>query len=110
MFGFLSSSTLREKTIHLVDVFARDIAAPSKVRGKGALETAADGAMQTLFRGVADFCREQRLGVIGRARLARTLQDELRRSGFPGEMVSKVTSAVSVNVLAAPGRKNKAGS
>ena len=110
MFGFIPSAVLRERAVQLVDVFARDIAAPGKARRKAALESAANDALQVLFLGVADFCRVERLGVIGRARLARTLQDELRRRGFPAEMVSRVTSAVTINALAAPARNDKIGS
>ncbi|MBI5107586.1 MAG: hypothetical protein HZA62_02460 [Rhodocyclales bacterium] len=110
MLGIVSSAVLREKAVQLVAGFSRDIAAPAKASRKTASpESVADGALQSLFRSVAEFCSEQRLSVIGRARLARTLQDELQRQGFPGDMVSKVTGAVTINALAAPERKNRAG-
>lgn len=103
MLGIVPGSALRAKAVELVTAFARDCpAAPGEARS--ALETKVDRALAQLCASTGAYAREQRLGVIGRARLAKALQEELRRTSYSPELVKHVTSAVTVNALVAPGR------
>jgi len=104
MFGILSNRLLRKEVGELVEAFARACPPPAKVRGKPINEREVGNSLEQLFRHVADFARNRRLGILGRARLAKALQDEMRRHEYPDELVSRVVNAVTVNVLVAPGR------
>lgn len=56
-------------------------------------------ALAALYKGAADFSRAGRLGILGRARLAKALQDELLARGYPDDMVLKITHAVAAKSL-----------
>lgn len=64
-------------------------------------------ALKALYIEAAAFSREQRLGILGRARFAKALQDELLGRGYPADLVMKITSAVSAKALASnqPGER-----
>lgn len=104
MFGFLSSKLLRSEVEVLVEAFARVCPPPSKIRNKRIKEQEVSSSLDELFRHVAAYSRDRRLGILGRARLAKALQDEMRRREYPDDLVSRVVNAVTVNVLVAPGR------
>jgi hypothetical protein len=108
MFGIISSAALREQAAVLVGRFSA-ATAPSKRAGRSraASGSAIEAALKALYEEAADYSRERKLSVIGRARLARALQEELRRCGFPADLVSKVTGAVAVNALVKPDSLDK---
>jgi DUF1680 family protein len=103
MLGFVSSSELRDQAVRLVSAFAQE-AVPAKGRSKVSTEALANRALQSLFDGVAEYCRARKLGVIGRARLAKALQAELQSRQFSDDTVAKVTSAVAINSLVRSGK------
>lgn len=61
--------------------------------------------METLHKRIALYAKEKRLSFIGRARLAKALQNEMNLLGYPADLVSRVISAVTVNALVAPNRR-----
>ncbi|OIR07175.1 hypothetical protein GALL_107640 [mine drainage metagenome] len=106
MFGFISSAALRVQALELADAFDRDCQPPQRAAAKAASEKTAVRALEKLCAATAAYARERKLGLLGRARLARALQSELRRRGYPQDLVGKLTSAVTVNALVSPGRKD----
>ena len=106
MFGYLSSSALRAKALELIDGFAQDCQPSGRPASRQVPEQVAGRALDRLCAATAAYCLDKRLGVFGRARLARALQDEMKRRGYAPDLVGKLTSAVTANALAAPGRSD----
>lgn len=105
MFGFLSGKSLRQFTGTIVGEFAEKCPPPAPSGVKPISKQNAADSLKVLYGRVEAFVREHRLGTLGRARLAKTLQEEMHRHGYPDEMASQVISAVTVNALVAPGRR-----
>jgi len=104
MFGILSSSALRTQAGDLVAAFVAACPVAKLGGGGAALEKRVAQALDELCAATAAYARAQRLGILGRARLAKALQEELRRRDYPADVVSRVTGAVTVNALVTPGR------
>ena len=73
---------------------------PPDARHKSLSRPKIEKALETLYREAAAFSREQRLGIVGRARFAKAIQDGLLGRGYPVDLVMKITSAVSAKALA----------
>lgn len=56
-------------------------------------------ALDALYRDAAAFAAEQRLGVLRRARFAKAFQDELAKRGYRGDLVAKITTALTTSAL-----------
>ena len=104
MFGIISSKVLRDEAGRVVDEFTRACPPPGKTRPQPISDLEMSRSLDELFRHVATIARTRRLGVLGRARFAKALQDEFRRLEYPNELVSRVVNAVTVNSLVSPGR------
>jgi len=102
MFGFLSSKSMRTDVGAMVESFARVCPPPAKIGDRSVPERAINEALDALYRGVAAYAREKHLGVLGRARLAKALQDEMRQQQYPDGLVSRLINAVAVNALVVP--------
>ena len=98
-FALLSGKPLRERAASLVQSFS-DNCPPAGAKHKALSRQKIEKALGALYREAAAFSREQRLGIVGRARFAKSFQDELLGRGYPVDLVMKITSAVSAKALA----------
>lgn len=106
MFGFTSSKSLQIEASVALEAFALVCPPPTKVvKHKPVPENKISASLQALNQRIAAYAKSQRLSFIGRARLAKALQSEMNRLGYPADLVSRVVSAVTVNSLVAPGRR-----
>lgn len=106
MFGFASSKSLQIEASSALEAFAQVCPPPAKMaKQKPVPESKVAASLQALNRRVAEYAVCNRLSFIGRARLAKALQNEMKRLGYPADLVSRVVSAVTVNALVAPGRR-----
>lgn len=106
MFGFATQKSLQIEANAALEAFAQVCPPPAKVaRLKPVPESKVAESLQTLNRRIADYAKNQRLSFIGRARLAKALQNEMNQAGYPADLVSRVVSAVTVNALVAPVRR-----
>lgn len=102
LFGFTSGKT--------VDAFARQLAQdffnacqhPGRATAKDkAFEKKADQVLLGIYARAKAFRQEHRLGVINRARFAKSFQDELLALGYAQDLVTRVTKALVAAALAA---------
>lgn len=106
MFGFAPQKSLQIEAREALAVFARVCPPPDKAnKGKSVPEPKIAESLGTLKQRLAAYAKNQRLSFIGRARLARALQAEMQSQGYPGDLVSRVVSAVTVGALVAPDRR-----
>lgn len=98
-FALLSGTLLRERAASLVQSFSA-ACPPAEAKHKTPSRRKIDKALEALYREAAAFSREQRLGIVGRARFAKSIQDELLSRGYAVDLVMKITSAVSAKALA----------
>lgn len=99
--GFLAVLTgkaQREAAAFLAQDFSERCPLPAG-RRKALPAREVEQALGALYRGAADFSRAGRLGILGRARLAKALQDELLARGYPADMALKVVHAVAAKSL-----------
>lgn len=99
----LSGKPLRERAASLVQSFSDHCPLPG-ARRKPLSNREIERALEALYREAAVFSREQRLGIVNRARFAKAFQDELLGRGYPADLVMKITSAVSAKALAGAGK------
>lgn len=59
-------------------------------------------SLDEMYSRIAAFIIEKRLGLVGRARLAKAIQDEMYAAGYPDDMVTKIVNAVAANALVQP--------
>lgn len=106
MFGIASHESLQIEARESLETFARVCPPPAKVvSSKPVPESKVAASLETLHKRIALYAKEKRLSFIGRARLAKVLQNEMNQMGYPADLVSRVISAVTVNALVAPGRR-----
>lgn len=89
----------------MIGAFAQDCPPPAKIIGKPVSEQRVGESLHGLYGQVAKYVQDKHLGVIGRARLAMALQDEMRQREYPADLVSRLVHAVTVNALVAPERR-----
>ena len=82
----------------MADSFSEKLPPPGAKR-KAQSKQKIDAALDSLYRDAAAYRREHRLGILGRARLAKAFQDELLARGYPVELVTKITSAITATAL-----------
>ncbi len=92
----------------VVDTFARQLAqdfvkscskpgvAPAKDKS---FEKKADQVLISIYARAKAFRQEKKLGVINRARFAKSFQDELTHLGLCAELVGRVTTALVTTAL-----------
>lgn len=106
MFGIASTLSLQIEAREALEVFARVCPPPAKVTSYKAIpQSRVAESLETLNQRIALYAKNKRLSFIGRARLAKALQNEMNLLGYPADLVSRVVSAVTVNALVAPGRR-----
>jgi hypothetical protein len=98
-FALLSGKPLRDRAASLVQSFSA-VCPPAEAKHKMPSRRKIETALEALYREAAAFSREQRLGIVGRARFAKSIQDELLARGYAVDLVMKITSAVSAKALA----------
>lgn len=94
-----SAQEIKETAAQIVGKFIQQCPPQSKVFGRKGSETVIGGALEAIYREASDFAKKRRLGVIGKARFAKAFQDELQRAGYTAELVSKVTTALTVKAF-----------
>lgn len=105
MLGFLSGKSLRRDVGVMVQAFVRGCPPPTKIGHKSISKKKVGESLEALYSQMAVYVRDKRLGILGRARLAKALQDEMRLYEYPDELVSRLVNAVTVNALAVPDRR-----
>lgn len=106
MFGFVSQLSLQSEARESLEAFAQVCPPSEKLKSRKAVpESLVAASLATLQKRIAQYAQARRLSFIGRARLAKALQNEMNRLGYPADLVSRVVSAVTVNALVAPGRR-----
>ena len=90
----------------MVEAFARNCPPPAKIGNQAIPEKKVAKAFDALYAEAASFSLEKKLGIIGRARFAKVLQEELLRQKYPEDLISRIVGAVTANALAAPGRQS----
>jgi len=104
MFGFLSAKGIRDEARAIILKFA-ETSPPSRNGPNGIFsEEQLNRSLELLYSQVASYALGQRLGIIGRARFAKALQDELLLRGYPAEIASKVVSSATISSLVVPDR------
>jgi hypothetical protein len=98
-FALLSGKPLRERAAILVQSFSANCPPPDS-KHKPLSQPKIEKALEALYREAAAFSREQRLGIVSRARFAKAIQEGLLGRGYPVDLVMKITSAVSAKALA----------
>lgn len=96
---FLFSEMLEDKVQTLVKDFAVNCPPPSQAANRKMSEKSVQQALSQLYAQAKDVTAEHRMGVIRRALFAKAFQDELRQLGYPAELVSKITGALTINAL-----------
>lgn len=96
-------SLFRSRSNAALDAFARTLAdelarrvSPEAVRETGARkqQLKLEKALQRVWRQCADFQREHRPGVYGKARVGNTFQWELKERGYDEAFIDEVTRGV----------------
>lgn len=106
MFGFASSKSLQVEASAAMEAFARVCPPPAKViKYQPVSEKKVAASLEALNQRIAQYSLNTHLSFIGRARLAKALQNEMNLQGYPADLVSRVVSAVTVNALVAPTRR-----
>jgi hypothetical protein len=106
MFGFASNQTLKIESRDALEEFARVCPPPDKTsKPKEFPQSKVAASLDNLHNRIAHFAQTQRLSFIGRAQLAKALQNEMNQMGYPADIVSQVVSAVTVSALVAPNRR-----
>lgn len=105
MFRIVSGARLKDSARLLIDGMDQQIAQGGRTpahkpqSGGKAFDRAAENALNQLFKRTGAICKEYRLGIIGRARLAKALQNQLRDRGYAANLIAKITIAVVTNAL-----------
>lgn len=104
MFWFVSAKPLRKDVGAMVAAFAEACPPPAEIGNRPVSVKEVGDSLEVLYAQAAAYARSKRLSFLGRARLAKALQDEMRQREYSDELVSRVVNAVTVNALVAPDR------
>lgn len=96
---FLFSKVLEGEVQSLVKDFAVNCPPPSQAGNRKVSEKLVQQALSQLYAQAKAVTTRYRMGVIRRALFAKVFQDELRQLGYPSELVSKITGALTINAL-----------
>lgn len=105
MFSYFSKKYLQPEAAELVAGFAVTCPPPKLIGKRRISEKAVAQAMQALYEKTSELVVRKRLGVFGRARLARAMQAILREQGYAEELTARVVGAVTLNSLVAQKRQ-----
>ncbi|TRZ69605.1 MAG: hypothetical protein D4S02_01765 [Rhodocyclaceae bacterium] len=89
----------------MVDAFAQVCPPPARMGKQPIPQKKVGESLDVLYQQVTKYVMDKRLGFLGRARLAKALQDEMWRHEYPNELVSRVVNAVTMNALVPPDRR-----
>ena len=95
--GFLVSEKVKKQAATLVENLGRALS--GKVPGNKRDTQKVEQALQDFYAAVQRVVVEQKLGIFRRATLAYTIQQSLLANGLPADVVSKVMSALVMNLL-----------
>jgi hypothetical protein len=99
-FGFGSGKVVDGCARQLAQDFFKACSRPGPSSAKDkAFEKKADQVLLGIYARAKAFRVEQRLGIINRARFAKTFQDELVTLGYAPDLVSRVTTALVTTAL-----------
>ena len=105
MFSFLSKNYLLPEAAELIAGFAASCPPPKLIGQQRVTEKMVAQAMQALYGKTAELVKRKRLGILGRARLAKAIQTILREQGYAEELTAQVVGAVTVNSLVAQNKR-----
>ncbi len=99
-FGFASRKRVDEGAKKLAREFSRLCPVPEHLsKASRHPEKQVERALAEIYEQARAFQEKTRLGVLNRARFAKTFQDELAQLGYPPELFTKVTTALVINAL-----------
>ncbi len=101
MFAFLSKQYLQPEAAELIAGFAISCPPPKQIGKRRISEKVVAKSLHELYQKTAELVKRKRLGIIGRARLAKAMQTILREQGYAEELTSRVVGAVTLNSLVA---------
>ncbi|MFN7085117.1 MAG: hypothetical protein ACK4N4_00650 [Burkholderiales bacterium] len=99
IFGFTPRKRVDETAKKLAREFFRLCPPAAPAKGGQPSEKKIESALAEIYKQAKAFRRENRLGVLNRARFAKVFQDELAALGYPSESFTKVTTALVINAL-----------
>ncbi len=99
-FGFTHGKVVDAYARQLAQDFFTSCSRPGQGAGKDkAFDKKADQVLLGLYARAKAFRQEQRLGIINRARFAKSFQDELATLGYAPDLVKHVTTALVTTAL-----------
>lgn len=98
MFKRLGSQDVEDFAIELALEFSRRLPADRLLKGAHASNVAR--ALDHVYNRAAEFQRERRLGVYGKAKLGTAFKLQLGESGYPEDFVGEVTQALLIRLSA----------
>lgn len=96
----LLSKDVEEFAIELALEFGRRF--PPKLSIKGARPSVLAKAVDDTCNRAAEFQRERRLGVYGKAKLGTAFKLQLRESGYPQGFIDELTQTLLIRISARP--------
>lgn len=94
LFKLTSGKLVRQCAEEMAAEFSRLCPLPGKQSGRSLSPKTVERALAEVYSRAKVFRQAHHLGIFGRARLARAFQDELRKRGYSGELVSQVTASL----------------
>ncbi|MBI3523368.1 MAG: hypothetical protein HY066_02380 [Betaproteobacteria bacterium] len=88
----------KARATEAVAAFVKTCPPPNRV-ATAISKGSAEKALASLYEGVSRLAHEHRFGIIRRACIAKFVQEEMLAEGYPVEMVSVVTHAITTNAL-----------
>ena len=99
-FGFTSGKVVNAFARQLAQDFFKVCARPMATSGKDKVfEKKADQVLLSIYARAKVFRLENRLGIINRARFAKSFQDEMLKLGYAPELAKRVTTALVTSAL-----------
>jgi gamma-glutamylcysteine synthetase len=97
-YRFLYTSAIRACAQDMARDFANACPLPTTIKQK-IPESRVDASIVSLIETARSFVVKERLGVIRRAALGKAFQEEIQALGYPDEIATKITSALTINAL-----------
>ena len=100
LFAFTSGKVVDAYARQLAQDFFKACARPVATSGKDKVfEKKAEQVLLSIYARAKAFRQEKRLGIINRARFAKSFQDEMVKLGYSSELAKSVTTALVTSSL-----------
>lgn len=100
LFGFTPGKAVDVYARQLAQDFFKACSRPMATSGKDKVfEKKADQVLLSLYARAKAFRMEKRLGIVNRARMAKSFQDEMLKLGYAPDLAKRVTTALVTSAL-----------